>query len=161
ESGRLAREVHVTSLTEHFRRMALREGTGPGDGELLGSFIERRDESALAALIHRHASMVWGVCRRLLAHHDADDAFQATFLVLDRKAASIVPRTMVANWLYGVAHQTALQARRNTARRRTREVQVTQMPDVEAVQKDMWPDLQPVLDEELSRLPDIYRAVVV
>jgi RNA polymerase sigma factor (sigma-70 family) len=105
--------------------------------------------------------MVWGVCRRLLAHHDADDAFQATFLVLVRKAASIVPRAMVANWLYGVAYQTALQARRTTARRRAKEVQVAQMPDIEAVQPDHWPDLQPILDEELSRLPDIYRAVVV
>ena len=105
--------------------------------------------------------MVWGVCRRLLSHHDAEDAFQATFLVLVRKAASIAPREMVGNWLYGVAHQTALQARRTAARRRAREVQVTEMPDTEACQQDQWADLQPLLDEELSRLPDNYRAVIV
>jgi DNA-directed RNA polymerase specialized sigma24 family protein len=61
--------------------------------------------------VRRHGPMVWGVCRRLLNQHDAEDAFQATFLVLCRKAASIQPREMAANWLYGVAHQTALQAR--------------------------------------------------
>jgi RNA polymerase sigma factor (sigma-70 family) len=105
--------------------------------------------------------MVWGVCRRLLSDHDAEDAFQATFLVLVRKAASVVPREMVGNWLYGVAHQTALQGRRTAARRRAREVQVTMMPETEAVPHDQWPNVQPLLDQELSRLPDIYRAVIV
>ena len=103
--------------------------------------------------------MVWGVCRRLLAHHDAEDAFQTTFIVLVRKAGSVKPRGMVGNWLFGVARQVALQAR-TTVRRRVREVQVTQMPDVEAPQ-DRWADMRPVLDEELSRLPDHYRAVIV
>src|SRR5262249_7916359 len=68
---------------------------------------------------------------------------------------------MVGNWLYGVAHQAALQARRTAARRRTREVQVTVMPDAEVVQQDRWSDVQPLLDQELSRLPDHYRAVLV
>jgi RNA polymerase sigma factor (sigma-70 family) len=103
--------------------------------------------------------MVWGVCRRLLGHHDAEDAFQATFIVLVRKAASIKPREMVGNWLYGVARQAALQAR-TAARRRAREIQVTQMPDTE-VPQDRWADVRPILDEELSRLPDHYRAVIV
>jgi RNA polymerase sigma factor (sigma-70 family) len=105
--------------------------------------------------------MVWGVCRRLLNQHDAEDAFQATFLVLVRKAASIVPRQRVANWLYGVAHQTALQARRNAARRRTREKQVTEMPEPAVMEQDLWSDLQPLLDRELSRLPAAYREVIV
>src|SRR5580692_8610655 len=113
----------VLSLIEHMRRAV------EGDGELLGRFVESRDERALAALVERHGPMVWGVCRRLLSHHDAEDAFQATFIVLVRKAASVKPREMVGSWLYGVAHQTALQARRTTARRRAREVQVTEMPD--------------------------------
>jgi RNA polymerase sigma factor (sigma-70 family) len=151
----------VTDLMEHLRCAVLRDGAGLGDGGLLSSFIERHDEVALAALVRRHGPMVWGVCRRLLAHHDAEDAFQATFIVLVKKAASVEPRAMVANWLYGVAHQTALHARRTIARRRVREVQVEQMPDPEAVRNDTWADVQPVLDEELSRLPDIYRAVVV
>ena len=151
----------MTGLIEHLRRVATRGGAEVGDGELLGRFIDRRDEAALAALVRRHGSMVWGVCRRLLAHQDAEDAFQVTFLVLVRKAASVAPRAMVANWLYGVAHQTALHARRTTARRRAREVQVTAMPDPEAVPPEDWTERQLLLDEELSRLPDIYRAVVV
>jgi RNA polymerase sigma factor (sigma-70 family) len=106
--------------------------------------------------------MVWGVCRRLLAnHHDAEDAFQATFLVLVRKAASIVPREMVGNWLYGVANQTALKARALAAKRRTREKQVVAMPEPAAADGDLWRDLQPALDAELRRLPETYRAAIV
>jgi RNA polymerase sigma factor (sigma-70 family) len=131
------------------------------DGKLLGRFVERRDDKAFAALVRRHGPMVWGVCRRLLSQHDAEDAFQATFLVLVRKAASVVPRERVANWLYGVAHQTALQARRTAARRGAREKQVTDMPEPAVVEQDLWPDLRPLLDQELSRLPDAYREVVV
>ena len=106
--------------------------------------------------------MVWGVCRRVLRnHHDAEDAFQATFLVLVRKAASIVPRAMVANWLYGVARQTALKARATVAKKKGRERQVKEMPEPAAGEQDLWRDLQPLLDEVLSRLPDKYRAVIV
>jgi RNA polymerase sigma factor (sigma-70 family) len=151
----------TTSVIEHLRRAVLREGAGLGDGELLGRFLERHDEAALAALVRRHGPMVWGVCRRLLSHHDAEDAFQATFLVLVRKAPSVVPRELVGNWLYGVAHQTALQARRTAARRKAREVQVKAMPDTEVAHQDQWRDVQPLLDQELIRLPDIYRAVLV
>src|SRR5205823_4490673 len=103
----------MSKVIQHLRRaVLLREGVGLTDGQLLGCFIGRREEAAFAALVERHGPMVWGVCRRLLNHHDAEDAFQATFLVLSRKAASIRPREMLANWLYGVAHRTALQARR-------------------------------------------------
>src|SRR3954466_10480957 len=106
------------------------EGAGLSDGQLLECYVRTREEAAFAALVHRHGPMVWGVCRRVLSsHQDAEDAFQATFLVLVRKAGSIVPREMVANWLYGVAHQTALKARATTAKRRAREKQVTAMPE--------------------------------
>ncbi|HEX5272296.1 MAG TPA: sigma-70 family RNA polymerase sigma factor, partial [Gemmataceae bacterium] len=145
----------VSSLIEHIRRSV----PPLGDAELLGRFVERRDETALAVLVKRHGPMVWGVCRRLLGHHDAEDAFQATFIVLVRKAASVKPREMVGNWLHGVARQAALQAR-TAARRRAREIQVTPMPDTEAPQ-DRWADVRPILDEELSRLPDHYRVVIV
>src|SRR5262249_38387249 len=92
---------------------------------------------------------------------DAEDAFQATFLVLVRKAASIAQKDKVANWLYGVAHHTALKARATGARRRSREKQVTAMPEPASRPSDLWDDLQPLLDQELSRLPDKYRAVIV
>jgi RNA polymerase sigma factor (sigma-70 family) len=152
----------MSEAIEHLRRtVLLRDGSGLSDGQLLGCFIEHRDEAAFAGLVRRHGPMVWGVCRRLLSDADAEDAFQATFLVLVRKAASVMPREMIGNWLYGVAHQTALQARRTAARRRARERQVTEMPEPAVAEQDLWRDLQPLLDEELSRLPDKYRAVIV
>lgn len=152
----------TSKVIQHLRRIALlHNGAGLTDGKLLECFIEHRDEAAFAALVKRHGPMVWGVCHRLLDHHEAEDAFQATFLVLIRKAASIKPREMVGNWLYGVAHRTALQARRTATRRRAKEKQVKEMPETEDVQQDLWDDLRPLLDQELSRLPDKYRAVIV
>jgi RNA polymerase sigma factor (sigma-70 family) len=134
-------------------------GDGRTDGELMVGFLRSRDADALAALVRRHAPMVWGVCGRLLNHHDAEDAFQATFLVLVRKAAD-VPAQAVANWLYGVAWQTAVRLRATTAKRGRREMQVMNMPEP-TVPEVRDADLQRVLDEELSRLPDHYRGVVV
>jgi RNA polymerase sigma factor (sigma-70 family) len=132
------------------------------DGQLLESFINRRDQMAVEGIVRRHGPMVWRVCRRILHnYHDAEDAFQATFVVLVRKATSIMPREMLANWLYGVAHQTALKARATTEKRRTRERQQVEMPDTAVAEKDHWSDLQPLLDQELSLLPDKYRIVIV
>ena len=88
------------------------EGAGMTDGQLLQDYLTRRDAAALTALVRRLGPMVWGICRRILpSSHDAEDAFQATFLVLIRKAASIASRELVANWLYKVAYQTARKAR--------------------------------------------------
>jgi RNA polymerase sigma factor (sigma-70 family) len=155
----------MTDIIQHVRRVVLlADGAGLTDGQLLECFISRREEAALAALVRRHSPMVWGVCRRVLFnHHDAEDAFQATFLVLVRRAASIMPRDMVANWLYGVAYQTALKARGTVARRMRRERQVVVMPetDAEAVQPDRCHELRYLLDQELSSLPDKHRAVIV
>jgi RNA polymerase sigma factor (sigma-70 family) len=106
--------------------------------------------------------MVWGVCRRVLRnYHDAEDAFQATFLVFVRKAASITSRELLANWLYRVAYQTALKARATAARRKARERQMAEMPEPEEGAQDLWRDLQPFLDKELSRLPDKYRVPIL
>jgi RNA polymerase sigma factor (sigma-70 family) len=144
------------------RSVLLPDGAGLTDDQLLACFIERQDEAAFAALVQRHGPMVWGVSRRVLRdHHEAEDAFQATFLVLARKAASIVPRRRVANWLYGVAYRTAVQARRTVARRRARERPVPEMPEPAIAERDLWRDLEPLLDQELCRLPDAYRAVIV
>src|SRR5262249_52928044 len=135
---------------------------GLTDGQLLERYVQGREEAVFAALLGRHGPMVWGVCRRVLrSAEDAEDAFQATFLVLVRKAAAVVPREKVGNWLYGVGRQTALYARATAARRRAREKQVTAMPDAASQQQDLWEELQPLLDQELGRLPDKYREVIV
>src|SRR5437588_199324 len=135
------------------------DGGGTTDGELLARFLVSRDHAALAALVRRHAPMVWGVCRRLLPHHhDAEDAFQATFLVLVRKAAA-VPGRAVAGWLFGVARQTAVRLRATAAKQRRREAQVVTMP--EPTPAEVRDDMQAELDEELGRLPEHYRGVVV
>jgi RNA polymerase sigma factor (sigma-70 family) len=149
----------LSAVLQHLLAEVGPGGGGMTDGELLARFLRSRDEDALAALVRRHASMVWGVCRRLLNHHDAEDAFQATFLVLVRKAAD-VPRRAVANWLYGVARQTAVRFRATAAKRRRRETQVVNMPEP-TVAEVRDADLQRVVDEELSRLPDHYRGVVL
>jgi RNA polymerase sigma-70 factor (ECF subfamily) len=153
----------LQKVIHHARKSAIvSDGAGLTDGQLLSRFIERRDEGAFEALVRRHGPMVLGVCRRVLrCHHDAEDAFQATFLVLVRKAASIVPTEMVANWLYGVAHTTAIRARGVSAKRRGREKQVIAMPEPQAVQQELWNDLRGILDQELKRLPDKYRVAIV
>ncbi len=148
----------LSVVIQHLRADVAPDGDGMTDGELLAQFLSSRDDDALAALVRRHAPMVWGVCCRLLNHHDAEDAFQATFLVLVKKAAD-VPRHAVANWLYGVARQTAVRLRAMAAKRGRRETQVVTMP--EPTVEEVRDDLQPVLDEELSRLPSHYRGVIV
>jgi RNA polymerase sigma factor (sigma-70 family) len=151
----------LSGVIEYLRRRTLlSDGAGRTDGQLLEDYISRRDEAAVAALVRRHGPMVWGVCRRIVGHHDAEDAFQATFLVLVRKAASIASRELLANWLYGVARQTALKARATVAKRKVREKQGMETPEPAVVEQDLENDLRPLLDQELSRLPDNYRAVI-
>ena len=133
---------------------------GLSDGELLDHFVSRRAGGSLDALVLRHGSMVWNVCRRVLRdHHDAEDAFQATFLVLARRAASIRPRDKVGNWLYGVAYQTARKARALRAKKRLREAAEAAEP--EAQSPPPRNELAELLDQELNRLPDKYRTPIV
>ena len=149
----------LSGVIQHLRADLGPDGDGMTDGELLARFVRSRDEDAVAALVRRHAPMVWGVCRRLLDNHDAEDAFQATFLVLVRKAAD-VQGPAVANWLYGVARQTAVRVRATAAKRGRREAQAVNMPEP-TVPEVRDADVRGVVDEELGRLPDHYRGVVV
>jgi RNA polymerase sigma factor (sigma-70 family) len=162
----------MTSASEKTLLPFLRQLAPPGDADgatdrqLLEWFITHRQEAAFRALVDRHGPMVMGVCRRVLQNaHDAEDAFQATFLVLARKAASVVPRELVANWLYGVAYRTARKARvartRADAVKRRMYDRVTAMAARTRSEDEIWHDLQPVLDQELQRLPDKYRVAVV
>src|SRR5262245_26910163 len=115
--------AQLSRVIRHLHRTALaRETHHLSDAQLLERYLTRRDDLAFEALVRRHGPMVLGVCRRILGNaHDAEDAFQATFLVLVRKAARIVPRQMVGNWLYGVASRTATKARALRAKRSAKE----------------------------------------
>jgi RNA polymerase sigma factor (sigma-70 family) len=151
------------SVFQSFRRAALRQdGCGMTDGQLLECFLADREEAAFEALVRRHGAMVLGVCRRILRNsHDAEDAFQATFLVLVRKATSLGRRETIGNWLYGVAYHTALKARATAGKRRAKEAQARDMPTRIEVGKDLQSELLLLLDQELKRLSDKYREVVV
>jgi serpin B len=146
-------------LLRRLRGVAHPEGAAPSDGQLLERFAARRDEVAFEALLERHGPMVWNVCRRVLANpSDADDAFQATFLVLVRKATSIARQGSVGSWLHGVARRVSLDALARAARQRERErKRAAQAPPPEAPAAEV----RAVIDEELGRLPEKYRAPVV
>jgi len=139
------------------------------DEELLGRFVARRDdaaEAAFAALVERYGPMVLGVCRRVLGdRHEAEDAFQATFLVLARKAASIARPEQLASWLFGVASRTALAARARAGRRKARERRVHAMSQPQTTPavdtRPVVDELRAILDEELARLPERYRGALV
>jgi RNA polymerase sigma factor (sigma-70 family) len=152
----------VSRLIQNLRHAALRQdGAGLTDGELLELYVARREEAAFEALVRRHGPMVLGVCQRILRNEaDAEDAFQATFLVLVRKAASIQSRNTVSNWLYGVAHNTALKAKAMDRRRQVKEREAGTVPRDEA-RAEVWQELQTLLDAELSNLPERYRAPIV
>lgn len=146
----------------HHLRWSLRRGGegGTTDADLLQRFLDKREEAAFAALVERHGPMVLGVCRQLVANPaDADDAFQATFLVLVRRAASIRQPQLLGNWLYGVAHRVAARARVQAVRRQARA-----MAEVEMIAADPsreGSEWNAVLHEELNRLPEKYRAPMV
>src|SRR5262245_37498980 len=135
--------VGLRSVIDRLRTAAPLQGTpGQSDGQLLERYVVRRDEIAFEALVRRHGPMVLGVCRRLLANpSDAEDAFQATFLVLVRKAPSVFPREKVASWLYGVAYRAAQKAGAVAARRRVRERQVETLPGPTPGASGQWPDV--------------------
>jgi RNA polymerase sigma factor (sigma-70 family) len=152
-----------TRIFDQLRTTLLSPALGElSDGQLLQRFIRERDQGAFELLLRRHGPMVFGVCQRLLRNrHDAEDAFQATFLVLARKAASVSPRDAVANWLFGVARLTAVRVRALQAKRRARETPMPHLPEAESPPPNESADLLALLDEALARLPDKYRLAVV
>jgi RNA polymerase sigma factor (sigma-70 family) len=153
----------ISTVLDRLRRSALRQQSAElTDGQLLGRFLDRRDEGAFAELVHRHGPMVLGTCRRLAGNAaDADDCFQVAFLVLVRQASALRGRDTVGNWLYGVAYHTALKARAQARRRRSKEQTVRDPSPAPPIPQEVWPDVRALLDEELSRLPDKYREAVV
>jgi RNA polymerase sigma factor (sigma-70 family) len=150
-------------VLQHLRKVAaVQTCHGSSDRELLERFVEAKDEGAFTVLIERHGPMVLGICRRALANsHDAEDACQATFLVLARKAASVRKKTSLGSWLHGVACRVAASLTRDRARRKTRELGVDARAPRDPAAEVTWQEVQTVLDEELQRLPDRYRAPLI
>jgi RNA polymerase sigma factor (sigma-70 family) len=149
-------------VLRHIRRLTAEEGRALADGALLERFAARRDEAAFAELLRRHGPMVLGVCRSVLRHaQDAEDAFQAVFLVLARKAATVRRRQSVGSWLHAVAYRLALKARARTARRRDVEQKAMPAPAEDPVLELSVRDLLAAVHEELSRLPEKYRTPLV
>jgi RNA polymerase sigma factor (sigma-70 family) len=154
--------AQLETLLRHIRKLAAgRHWTQGTDRQLLEDFSARRDEAAFAALVARHGPMVLRVCRRVLNHEqDAEDAFQATFLVLVQNTKAIRKRVALASWLHGVAYRTAMKAKRSAARRRKHEAERSAMTD-KLTATATWDDVQAVLDEEIQRLPEVFRTVFV
>lgn len=151
--------ARIRAVVRRIRHTALFDSGGLSDGDLLERYLSQREEAALEALVRRLGPMVLGVCRRNLRDaHDADDAFQATFLVLLRKAHTIMPRDRVGAWLYGVAHRIALKAGAMNRRRRARQKALADLAGPPARGEDDWLAL---LDREIKRLPEKYRLPIV
>jgi RNA polymerase sigma factor (sigma-70 family) len=153
--------MNLNPILQTVRHLAgLEIDAGQSDRELLHAFLSGGDETAFAALVWRHGAMVLGVCRHVLRHEqDAEDAFQATFLVLARNATAIRKAESLSSWLHGTAHQLSLRAARDAMRRRAREKRASPAP---RESRDLaWSEVQTILDEEIQRLPEKYRGPVV
>jgi RNA polymerase sigma factor (sigma-70 family) len=152
----------MSEAIQLLRRAVVADADGLTDGQLLESFFRHKDQAALAVVIRRHGPMVWTVCRQLLRNYqDAEDAFQATFCVLVQKGSAIRDRALTANWLYGVAHHIAVRMRTASARRAIRERQMIELPEFAMVEENHGDDRLPLLYQEVSRLPDKYRVLIV
>jgi len=152
--------AQLENVLRHLREMVnAEESVDASDGELLQSFSARQEESAFVALLKRHGSMVYRVCRRVgNSEHDAEDAFQATFLLLARKAGSIRKQESVASWLHGVAYRLALEAKVHGSRRRSCEKRAVEMRKTSADSAIAGRELQMELDDALGQVPEKYRA---
>jgi RNA polymerase sigma factor (sigma-70 family) len=154
--------ANVNRVVRHLRESAGPPTAAPTDRQLLVGFCAGGDQAAFAKLVGRHGAMVLRVCRRVLRHEqDAEDAFQATFLVLAKKATSVRRTEALASWLHGVAHRVALRAKRDAGRRRAHEREARVMPAGVATSEADWREVQAALDEEIGALPEKYRAPFV
>src|SRR5205809_1194918 len=153
----------LNGVLKHLRKAAaVQTYRGLSDRHLLERFVGARDEAAFTVLIERHGPMVHGVCRRALPNfHDAEDACQATFLVLARKAATVRKKTSLSSWLHGVACRVAAKLTRDHARRKSRERRVGAPALKDPAAEVSWREVQAILDEELQRVPDRYRAPLI
>ncbi len=147
------------TVLHHIRNLVVPETVRElSDAQLVERFAGQREESAFAALVQRHGQLVWTVCRQVLRHeHDAEDAFQATFLTLARHGASISKGQAVCSWLYHVAQRIAFKAGIDRAKRHNNERQAGAMTHSEPSSDLAWRELQNLLDAELQRLPEKYR----
>jgi RNA polymerase sigma factor (sigma-70 family) len=154
---------HADVVWQHLCSLvAERRAAEASDAELLRRFVADRDEAAFAALVRRHGPLVWGVCRRVLHDwHAPEDAFQATFLVLARKAATVTKRTAVAAWLYRVAYHAATRARARAGRQQRRERPASASATADPLTEVTGRELLAALDQEVQRLPGRYRAPLV
>jgi RNA polymerase sigma factor (sigma-70 family) len=153
---------HLGTVVRLARKLAgPAEGHAATDRQLLERFAAHREEWAFAVLVERHGPAVLAVCRHLLDAHDADDAFQATFLVLARKARSVAWHESVGGWLHAVAHRIALKARGDAARRRRRERRFAGVLPIQPAADVLGQELRAALDGELGRLPARYHQPVV
>jgi RNA polymerase sigma factor (sigma-70 family) len=150
-------------LLQHLRRLTVTARTeNASDGELVESFVAEGDDDAFTALFRRHGPMVLGLCRRVLHNEqEADDAFQATFLVFARRAHSLRSRDTLGSWLYGVAYRTALKARCSAARRRTHEAAARVRAPAEPLSAMTVAEAQEIVDRELAALPEKFRSPLV
>ncbi len=156
-SSALAAGIHLLRC-----KLAAQQPGEDSDEQLLHAFTSRRDERAFAALMHRHGPMVLRVCRRVLGHEqDAEDAFQATFLVLAQSAVALRNKTTLASFLHGTAYRTAMKAKQTAARRRKYERQTPVRASTDPAEELSWREAQALLDEEIDRLPETYRSVFV
>jgi RNA polymerase sigma factor (sigma-70 family) len=154
---------HMHPLLRYLRRLAaMPTGSPASDAELLERFVNHHDEVSFTRLLARHGPMIWSVCRRILPDvHGAEDAFQATILVLLRKAGAVGRHEHLANWLYGVAFRVALDARAKAARRRHREQVMPEVPATEFAKATPCQDINALIDEEVHRLPAPYRTPIL
>ena len=155
--------AQLNSFLRHLRRV-LRPATAEGasDAQLLQHFVQERDEQAFELLVWRHGLMVLNVCRRVLHHeHDAEDAFQATFLSLARKADAIGKRESLGSWLYKVAYRIALRARNTVPLRSLSEEPLADPSSQEPINDLLYRELAVAIDEEIHRLPEKYRVALV